>query len=158
MSAEISEYYLDNGWVAKKVGENIAMLYVTPIENSFFRSYLEVPLTKEEFEAISRGQTNTRELFAKFNLHVRIINLNSQVSELKVNNSDDKFYGRGFIAFQEGDRYYLKYQLAVQGGCSRRFEISKKIYEDARTGNKTTKELFDKWGLHKYDNPSNDME
>lgn len=72
-------------------------------------------------------------------------------------NTPTKYYGRGFIATKEDNKYFLEYQLARHGGGSRRFEITKEVYEEARTGKYSNSELFKKYNLYHLDVPENDV-
>jgi len=151
------QYKLDNSWNVWTDGLKY-YLDVKPLENSIFRKEETVEITKEIFEEVKAGQCKVSELFKKFNLSKFIIKWGeSKSSQMKRENTENKFFGRGFITSKEGSKYFLEYQLARQGGGSRKFQINKEVYEDSRRGNITTSELLKKHNLFHLDNPNNDQ-
>ncbi|MCG8573513.1 MAG: hypothetical protein MI810_01395 [Flavobacteriales bacterium] len=87
--------------------------------------------------------------------------LSSGASEIKAENVQKdalvNFHGKGFVITEENGNYYLEYQLARHGGGSRKFEINKAVYDDAKTGEHTISELLKKPNLYKFDIPENDV-
>jgi len=154
-----SEYKLDNGWIVERNGNSGPVLHVTPIPNALFKKHQEVKIPEEIFEDIAQGERDVKNLFKKHKLHKIIIDEAAVEvrSSITLTNTQTKFYGRGFIATQERDQYFLEYQLARQGGGSRKFEITSGIYEDARTGKYSTSDLFKKYNLYHLDGPENDV-
>ncbi len=153
-----TQYKLDNGWIIEKNENGNPVLHVTPIPNTLFRKHQDVEISVEIFEDIVNGERDILNLFKRHKLHKKIIE--DGAVEVKLNitliNTPFKYYGKGFIATQEEDKYFLDYLLSIQGGKSRRFEISKEIYEDARIGDKSTSDLFKKYNLYHLDVPEND--
>ena len=143
------QYQLDNGWVVENT-TGIPVLHVTPIPNTLFRKKQNVVIEEKVFKAIVNGERNLKNLFQKFKLHKTIIENGS--SSVKPNdqliNTPTKFYGSGFIVTQEEDKYYLDYQLARQGGGSRKLEISLDIYLVARSGKQSVSDLLKKYNLY----------
>jgi|SRR5690554_204805 len=72
-------------------------------------------------------------------------------------NTPTKYYGKGFIVTKENNKYYIMYQLALHGGGNRKFEISKEIYQDAKTGKYSTADIFKKYNLYHLDIPENNV-
>lgn len=153
------KYKLDNGWVVEKNETDVPVLHVTPVSNTLFRKHQDVEIDNEIFKAISEGEREVKNLFKKYKLHKIIIENGAEEvrPNVKLMNTPTKFYGRGFIITQEGTKYYLEYQLARQGGGSRKFEISKEIYAQARTGKYSTSDLLKKYNLYHLDVPENDV-
>jgi len=110
------------------------------------------------FNAACDPNIGLKDLFDQFNLYNNkvIAHLGEKTTLIKKTNTINKYYGRGFIAIKEGNKYFLKYILSRQGGGSRKFEISKEIYDDAREGDKSTSDLFKKHNLYHLDVPEND--
>lgn len=97
---------------------------------------------------MKQGECKVTELFRIFNLQRLIKWSEPNKIKMKRENTDNKFYGRGFIATNEGSKYYLEYQLTRHGGGSKKNEVSKEVYEDSRKGNKTTAEILKKYNLY----------
>lgn len=118
-----------------------------------------IEINEEVFNAACNPNIKLKDLFDKYNLYDNkvLLRLGKENTLVKKENSPTKFYGKGFIATQEGDKYFLEYQLARHGGGSRKFEITKEVYEDARTGKHSTTELFKKYKLYYLDVPENDV-
>ncbi|MEQ9307735.1 MAG: hypothetical protein RJQ14_27745 [Marinoscillum sp.] len=154
---EKKEFVLDNGWIASKQPDQEPILFVTPLPNSIFKIYKEIELPNNIYEDIVRGERSIKELFKKYKLHSLIIEWGAPTKIPPKENTPTKFYGGGFIVTEEGNKYYLDYLLSTQGGKSRRFEISKKIYEEARTGKYSLSDLFKKYNLYHLDIPENDV-
>ncbi|MEM6814417.1 MAG: hypothetical protein AAF600_08490 [Bacteroidota bacterium] len=155
--SEKKEYILDNGWIVSKQPAEAPILHVTPLPNSIFRVRDDLELPNDIYRDIAEGERSIKELFKKHKLHNLIIKWGEPRKVLPKDNSPAKFYGRGFIVTQEDNKYFLDYQLARQGGGSRKFEISKEIYEEARTGKYATSDLFKKYNLYHLDIPENDV-
>jgi len=117
-----------------------------------------IKINEEVFNAAKKGVT-LKELYKEFSLYnnERLYTVGKPVTPPSKINTANQFYGRGFIATQEGNKYFLEYQLARHGGGSRKFEITKEIYEDARKGDKSTSDLFKKYNLYHLDVPENDV-
>jgi|JRYD01.1.fsa_nt_gb hypothetical protein len=152
-------YKLNNGWIVEKKTDGVPVLHVTPILNTVFKKKHDVEITDEIFDDISQGERDISNLFKKYKLHKLIMKYGAvEVNpSIVFTNTSNRYYGRGFIAKHEGDKYFLEYQLSTQGGGERRFEISKEIYEDARIGDKSTSDLFKKYNLYHLDIPENDV-
>jgi hypothetical protein len=152
------KYTLNNGWEVKKQENGTGLLHVTPLPNSIFKKEQFIIISEATMKAIEKGERNIHILFKKYNLHKQIIQWKKETYSKKSRiNTPTKFYGKDFIVTQEGDKYFLEYQLARHGGGSRKFEISKEIYEDARKGDKSLSELFEKYNLYRFDVPENDV-
>ncbi len=151
-------YILDNGWVVSNRSDNKPILHVTPLSNSIFRVHQDIELPDFVYKDIVKGERRIKELFKKHHLHNLIIKWGEPGKIAPKENTPTKFYGKGFIATQEGNQYFLEYQLARHGGGSRKFEISKEIYDNARQGNMSTSDLFKKYNLYHLDVPENDVE
>jgi hypothetical protein len=152
------KYILDNGWDIEKSDEGTVILHVIPISNSIFRNEQYVEIPEVIFNEVEAGERSTKKLFQKHHLHTFIIQWKeSEVPAVSKENSDTLYHGVDFIAEKEGNKYFLDYQLAIQGGGSRKIEISKEIYEDAREGKMSTSDLFKKYNLYHLDIPENDV-
>lgn len=151
------EYTLDNGWVVSKKNDEVPILHVTPLPNSIFRIYQDIELPDDIYKDMAEGERSIKTLFKKHKLHNLIIKWGKPKKITPKKDTPTKFYGCGFIATQEGEKYFLEYQLARHGGGSRKFEINKEIYEDARKGDKSLSELFEKYNLYRFDVPENDV-
>lgn len=151
-------YTLDNNWTIEKQNDGSGILHVIPIANSIFRKEQYVVVTKNVMKAVEDGEINVQVLFKEYDLHKQIIQWKQGTyPTIKRVNTATKYYGVDFIVTQEGDKYFLDYQLVIHGGGSRKFEITKEIYEDARKGDKSTSDLFKKYNLYHLDVPENDV-
>ncbi len=151
-------YTLDNGWVVERSSKNVPILKVTPVTGTIFQVYKDVPISNEIFKDIARGERSVKHLIRKYNLHNLIIDFERKKVRVKTKqNSKNKYYGRGFIVTQERNRFFIEYQLSIQGGGSRKFEIREEIYRTARTGKYTATDLFKKYNLYHLDIPENDV-
>lgn len=150
------KFTLDNGWVVEKT-PNGGILHVTPLTNSIFRVNLDIELPYNVLKDIENGELEIKELFRKHKLHNLIIQWGKTKTIEPKKNTSTKFYGRGFIATLEEGKYYFMYQLARQGGGSRKFEITKTIYDDIRLNDYGTSDLFKKYNLYHLDVPENDV-
>jgi hypothetical protein len=139
---------LSNGWRAwSEKGKYY--IEVIPIENSIFKSYKTVEIPKEIFKAISYGETNVKELFNRYNLHNYIIQWSDE-THLRMEepkNSKDKYFGNGWFVEIKNDKFFIQYMSAAQGGANIRREISKKAFNEARTGKYNLTELVKKYNL-----------
>ncbi|MBL4560323.1 MAG: hypothetical protein JKX79_05005 [Labilibaculum sp.] len=151
-------FRLDNGWTVTKNENGVAVLHVTPIEGSLFRKEQFVNIPDDVFNDIRDGEREIKELFRKFKLHNLIFQWEREpVVSKKYENTEFEFYGRDFLVTQEGEHYFIEYELSQHGGGHRKFEISKEIYEDARKGDKSTFDLFKKYNLYHLNIPENDV-
>lgn len=117
-------------------------------------------VSENVYNQAKNGNHDLKFLFDKYNLYEaqNIMTAKNEKSLIKESvNTSNKFYGKGFIVTMELGKYYIKYQLAQHGGGIRKFEISKKMYEDARSGNYTIDGLFKKYNLYHLDVPENDV-
>lgn len=117
-------------------------------------------VNQEVFEEGANG-VELKELFKKFGIEQNFEKISTTYKRKlpsKPKDTPNKFYGRGFIAIEDNNKYFLEYELAYHGGGNRRFEISKEIYKDARTGKYTTTDLFEKYNLYHKDVPENDVQ
>ncbi|MDO5969241.1 hypothetical protein Q4Q35_05420 [Flavivirga aquimarina] len=153
------QYELDNGWIVKQEGDNPPILYVTPIANTVFKKKIKVEIDETVFKDIVFGERSTKELFKKYKLHTIIIEQGSiKVKPISISkNSSNTYYGKDFILTIENDKFFIEYQLSIQGGGSRKFEINHEVYLEAIKGNYTTFGLFKKYNLHHLDTPENDV-
>jgi hypothetical protein len=152
------KYTLNNSWTIEKQSDGTGILHLTPIPNSIFRKEQYVEITKDIMKAVENGERNVQTLFKEYGLHKQIILWKEGTyPKSKSVNTESKYHGVDFIATQERDKYFLEYLLSIQGGKSRKIEISKDIYEDARKGNKSTSDLFKKYNLYHLDVPENDV-
>lgn len=159
MKTRKEQYELDNSWVIWTDGLEY-YLDIKPLNKTIFTKNRTVRISEEIFNVVKNGECKVLKLFKKFNLQKFLFTWNKpNYTNRAMNkvNTENKFYGRGFIVFKEEAKYFLEYQLARQGGGSRRFEISKKVYDDARRGNKSTSELLKKHNLYHKDRPENDI-
>lgn len=155
----MSEFSLDNGWVIKKNGDKPAILHVIPVPNSIFRDedWVEIPDTI--YREIEAGERRVGELAKKHNLYDFVFQWESRspVRLPTYQNTPTKYYGKGFLATEEDGSYYLTYELAMHGGGLRKIPITKQIYDDARKGTLSKRELFAKYNLHRFDLPEYDV-
>jgi|SRR5690554_159281 len=118
-----------------------------------------IEINEEVFNAACSPDVKLKDLFDKFNLYSNkvFLRLGKKTTIPKTANTSTKYFGKGFIVTQENNKYFLMYQLAQHGGGSRKFEITKQIYEEARTGKYTTSDLFKKYNLYHLDIPENNV-
>lgn len=140
---------LSNGWRAwSEKGE--CFIEVFPIENSIFRAHKTVNIPKGIFKAISDGETNVKELFKKYKLHNYIIDWSgetySNMEETK--NSENKYFGNGWFVERENDKFFIQYMSGAQGGENIRREISRKAFNEARTGKYNLTDLVKKYNMY----------
>lgn len=151
---------LNNGWLISKDIDGNPILHITPIPNTIYRRKQDVKITHDIYEDIASGETDLKLLFKKHNLHLIIMEQGSRKVTLTPKpkiNTETKYQGTDFFVTIEYDKYYLEYRLARQGDGSRKFEISKEIYEEARTGKHSTSDLFKKFNLYHLDVSENDV-
>lgn len=151
-------YELDNGWIVTKKTDELAILHVIPREGSLFRKEQFISIPDDIFNEIKTGERRIKELFRKYNLHNLIFQWDREpITSIKNENTQNEFYGIDFLVTQEGERFFIEYELSQHGGGHRKFEITKGIYEDARKGDKSTSDLFKKYNLYHLDVPENDV-
>jgi hypothetical protein len=146
-----------DGWKITCDGEYICLTYSPDVLGEFGAAYL---VNEEVYKRALDPDIGLKQLIKEFNIFSNFKKIYDIKKPLKLSPKEStptKFYGRGFIAAQEGEKYFLEYQLARHGGGSRKFEISKEIYEDARKGDKSTSDLFKKYNLYHFDIPENDV-
>ncbi|MEX1192580.1 MAG: hypothetical protein WEA99_11445 [Brumimicrobium sp.] len=155
----MKKYILDNGWVVKREGSSSAILYVSPIPNSIFKKEQVVELPDYIYMDIESGETRVKELFRRHKLHNLIFQFENREPTVtpKYQNTMNKYYGIDFLVNDENGSYFLMYELSRHGGGMRKIEITKEIYEDARTGKYSTSDLFKKYNLYHLDIPENDV-
>lgn len=151
------KYTLNNGWTIELDNDGKGILHVKPLSNSIFRKEQYVQVSEEIVRAVQNGERSVQFLFMNFDLHKQIIQWKKGMYPKKESNTPTKYLGIGFIVTEERGEFYLEYLLAIQGGKSRKFEISKEIYEEARTGKYSISELFKKYNLYHLDVPENDV-
>jgi hypothetical protein len=151
--------YEHNGWkvIATKNGK-FGLSYDSHILTEDTLGAL-IEINEDVFNAACNPDIELKDLFEKYNLYENkvLYKLKKVILTKTKENTPIKFYGGDFIVTQEGEKYFLKYLLSCQGGGSRKFEISKEIYEDARKGDKSTSDLFKKYNLYHLDVPENDV-
>lgn len=118
-----------------------------------------IEINEEVFNAACNPNVKLKDLFVRFDLYQNnvLYNLGERVTITKSKNTPTKYYGKGFIVTKENNKYYIMYQLAQHGGGNRKFEISKEIYQDARTGKYSTADIFKKYNLYHLDIPENNV-
>lgn len=143
------KFVLDSGWIAINTGSEY-LLEVKPIENSIFRTHKIVTIPREIFFAIKEGERNTKVLFQNFNLHNLIIEWESsrELDPEKMENTDTKFHGGGWFVEKVGEKYFIDYLSASQGGGNIRKEINEEIYQEACSGKYNLSELIKKYNLY----------
>jgi hypothetical protein len=153
----MSKRYKHIGWEVIQTTNNKYSLFYEPGVIGETGALIEI--SSEVFEEASKEGVSLKNLFDKYSLENNkvLLKTGTPVKLEKAKSTSDKFYGRGFIATQEENKYFLEYQLARHGGGSRKFEITKEIYEDARQGDKSTSDLFKKYNLYHLDLPENDV-
>jgi hypothetical protein len=143
--------------------------YVSQLENGRYLLYYDCGIVSETgglieinatiYNEAKKEQSELKNIFEKYNLY----NFKKVYSVVKGEtysspvNTPDKFHGQAYIVSHDGGKYYLEYLLAYHGGGSRRFEISKEIFEYARNDEITIKEILKKFNLHHLDDPDNDV-
>lgn len=150
-------YILDNGWEAY-IYDSKYMLHVKPILNNIFSTEQRIEIPKEIYNAIKQGERSVKELFRIYKLHNYIIQWKTaeKINITRVN-TESRFYGVDYIVINEEDKYFMEYMLSTQGGGTRKIEISKDIYIEARQQNISTSQLFKKYDLYRYDKPEFDV-
>ncbi|NJM24269.1 MAG: hypothetical protein HC859_00735 [Bacteroidia bacterium] len=152
------KYTLDNGWTIERDIDGAGVLHVKPLPNSIFRKEQYVLVSIDVIQAVENGERSVQSLFKNYDLHKQIIQWKKGTLPKKERvNTPTKYQGVDFFVTEENDKYYLEYLLSTQGGKSRKFEISKEIYEEARMGKYSTSELFKKYDLYHLDVPENDV-
>lgn len=118
-----------------------------------------IRISEEVYQEAKKEGTNLKDLFVKYELHKneKIYSIGKPIRLKPKQNTEAKYYGRGFLAEKVGDKYFLDYEMARHGGGSRRFEISKEVYEAARTGKYITTDLIKKYDLYHLDVSENDV-
>lgn len=151
------EYTLTNGWTVKELDDGMGLLHVIPVGLFRYEEYVVIP--QNVFEDIKNGERDIFFLLTKYKLY-DIIPLRGEtvIPNPKPNiNTENCYQGADFFVTHEEDKYYLEYLLARQGGGTRKFEISKEIYEDARKGKMSSSDIFRKYNLYHLDVPENDV-
>jgi hypothetical protein len=146
------------GWSIKHSHNNFFLLeYSAGVLGELGANYL---VNKEVYDFAKHNNINLEELVKKFdilNKCKKLYEIGEKMVGFKVSNTDSEFNNGDFIVTFENNNYFIKYQLSRQGGRMRKFRISKKVYEDAKTGNYSTSDLFKKYNLYEYDIPENDL-
>lgn len=115
---------------------------------------------EEIYNSALSSSLTIEELVSRFNIFSNYEKLYElkKPPQISIPPNTDIYYNNGdLIVTDESGRYFIKYQLSRHGGGIRKFEISKEIYLEARTGNYTTTELFKKYDLYRFDIPENDV-
>lgn len=131
-----SQFKLDNGWLAEKQDDHAPVLHVTPIPNTLFRKNQTVEITDIIFEDIRCGETDLKNLFKKYKLHMLIMEQGAKEIKPVIRpriNTATKYQGVDFFVTEELGLYFLRYRLSRQGDGERKFEIPREVYEEARS-------------------------
>lgn len=117
-------------------------------------------VTDEIYNYAKNETVTLRDLLEKYDVEntcKKLYDIGKPQRGFKIPNTDTTYSNGDLIATIEGERFFLEYQLARHGGGSRKFEITKEIYEEARTGKYKTSDLFKKYNLYHLDVPENDV-
>lgn len=145
------------GWKITHDGEQFYLTYLPDILGKEGASY---KVNNTIYQRVLNSDISLKQLITEFDVFSnfkKVYDIKRPPKLPQKENTATKYYGGDFIATQEGYKYFLEYQLARHGGGSRKFEISKEIYEDARKGDKSTSDLFKKYNLYHLDVPENDV-
>ena len=146
-----------SGW---KVTHDGGVFYLTYLPDKIGELGATYVVNKEVYERALDNEVGLMQLINEFNIiqnFKKVYDIKKPPEKPLRQNTSIKFYGKDFITTQEGDKYYLMYQLGRHGGGHRKFEITKEIYEDAQKGDKSTSDLFKKYNLYHLDVPENDV-
>lgn len=146
-----------DGWKVTHDGDNYFLTYSPGLIGELGACY---KVNAELYDTVNSNDFSLEQILTDFNVKStfeKAYNLKPPPSLPIRKNTLTKYYGGGFIVTDEGGKYFLDYQLARHGGGSRKFEISKEAYLDARSGNYKTSELFKKYNLYHLDVPENDV-
>jgi hypothetical protein len=147
-----------NGWSIRYAGDGHFFLeYSAGLISELGATYA---VTEEIYNAAKDENMSLKDLIEKYDVQStckKLYDMREPQKGFRIPNTHTRYSNGDFIATQEGNKYFLEYQLARHGGGSRKFEISKEIYEDARTGKYSTSDLFKKYNLYHLDVPENDV-
>lgn len=149
----------NQNWKVKKTAKGHFLLEYMP--GILGENGALVRISEEVYKVgLSEGWT-LKELFDKYKLSknevLTIIKPTVKLTPRPKINTLIKYQGVDFFVTQEDDKYFLEYRLARHGDGSRKFEITKEIYQEARTGKYATSDLFKKYNLYHLDVPENDI-
>ncbi|MEM6319982.1 MAG: hypothetical protein AAF960_20080 [Bacteroidota bacterium] len=144
----MKSYILDNDWKVYKE-KNKYFIEVRPIKNSIFKYHETVEIEEEIFLDIVNGENQVKNLFKKFGLHKIIMAWNGKpLKGKRLKNTENKYYGGGWLVQREGKKYFIEYLAASQGGKVIKREIDEKIYLVARSGKVDLPELIKRFNLY----------
>lgn len=117
-------------------------------------------ISKEVYNDAKNGNIDLQSLFDKYDLYSsKHLSRSKKISleQSKLTNTPIKYNGRGLIATNEDGCYFMHYQKAAHGGGSRKFEISKEVFEDIRLNDLGATEVLVRYNLQHLDIPDNDV-
>jgi hypothetical protein len=145
-------------WCIKQYDHDFYLEYRPSTIEKLGASYV---VNKKIYDEVKNSAITLEQLIKKYDILNKFEKLYSFEEGLTGDNippNTETFYCNGsFIVTDENGEYYIEYQLSRQGGGSRKFKINKQIYDDARTGNFATTDLFIKYNLYQFDIPENDV-
>lgn len=146
-----------DGWKITHDGENFYLTYSPDILSKIGASYR---VNKDIYQRVLNSDIALNQLMIEFDIasnFKKIYDIHKPPKIIKRQSTATMYSGHDFIITQKGGKFFLEYQLSRHGGGSRKFEITKEIYEDARKGDKSTSDLFKKYNLYRLDVPENDV-
>jgi hypothetical protein len=146
-----------DGWKITHDGENFYLTYLPDILGELGASY---QVNEDIYQKVLNSDIALKQLMFEFDIastFKKIYDIRKPPNIINRGSTATNYYSHDFILTREGEKYFIEYQLAQHGGGSRKFEITKEIYEDAHKGDKSTSDLFKKYNLYHLDVPKNDV-
>lgn len=146
-----------DGWSIKNYDDSFYLEYSAGIIEKLGACYI---VNQEIYNEVKNSSITLEQLINKYNIFnnfKKLFTLSEERTGFSIPNTETRFSNGDLIVTDENGEYFIQYQLSRQGGGSRKFKINKQIYDEARTGNFSTSDLFKKHNLYHLDIPENDV-
>lgn len=147
-----------DGWSVRNSFDDVFILEYDPDKiEELGACYI---VNKKIYDEVKNSAITLEQLIKKYdilNKFEKLYSLTKGAVGTRPPNTDTYYNNGSYIVTDEDGKYFIKYQLSRQGGGIRRFKINKQIYEDARSNDYATSELFIKYNLYQFDIPENDV-
>lgn len=146
-----------DGWCIKKYDDSFYLEYYPERIEESGGCYI---VNRKMYDEVKNSAITLEQLIEKYDIFNKFeifYTTTKGVVGTRPPNTDTYYNNGSYIVTDEDGEYFIEYQLSRQGGGIRRFKINKQIYEDARSNDYATSELFIKYNLYQFDIPENDV-